>query len=71
MVDEVMPKISETSDMSFSTFRRIKTWLRSTIGESRLVGLALLNIHEDIDISVEKVNDRFAKMKKRRVQFAV
>ena len=66
-----LPVSNATPERSFSTLRRIKTWLRSTKGESRLVGLALLNIHKDIEVSVEKIIDRFAKMKKRRVDFAI
>ena len=35
---------SAASEKSFSTIRRLKTWLRSVMSEDRLIGLALLNI---------------------------
>ncbi|KAF0723960.1 zinc finger MYM-type protein 1-like, partial [Aphis craccivora] len=48
---------------------RLKTWMRSRMGEERLTGLALLNTHRDIDIDVEKIIDRFAACKKRSIKF--
>ena len=37
--------------------------------QKRLTGLALMNVHRDIDIDVDKVIDRFAKSGKRRMPF--
>lgn len=34
-----------TIERSFSTLRRVKTWLRSTMGENRLSGLCMLSVH--------------------------
>lgn len=56
-----------TSERSFSTLRRLKTWLRSTMTEDRLLGLALLHIHRDINVDIQKVIDRFASKKNRRL----
>jgi len=39
------PCTTSIIERSFSSLRRIKTWLRSTIGENRLNGLAMLSIH--------------------------
>jgi len=47
----------------------LKTWLRTTMDQKRLTGLALMNVHRDIDIDVDKVIDRFAKSGKRRMPF--
>ena len=41
------PCTTSTIERSFSSLRRIKTWLRSTIGENRLNGLAMLSIHRE------------------------
>ncbi|KAK9507246.1 hypothetical protein O3M35_007150 [Rhynocoris fuscipes] len=49
----------------FQTLRRLKTWLRSTMTEDRLLGLALLHIHRDIDVDIQKIIDRFASKKKK------
>jgi len=58
--------ISTASAESFSTLRRLKMWLRSRMGEERLTGLALMNIHHDIAVSVDTVIDRFAKAKTKK-----
>ena len=34
-----------SSERSFSTMRRLKTYLRNTMGEQRLTSLALLSVH--------------------------
>ena len=44
----VLPATSCTAERSFSCLRRLKTWLRSTMGEGRLSSLALLSVHHDI-----------------------
>ena len=63
-----LPVTTCTSERSFSTLRRVKTYLRSTMGCQRLNGLALLNIHRDIPISTEAAIDRLAQ-KPRRLPF--
>ena len=35
-----------TIERSFSTLRRVKTWLRSTMMENRLVGLCMMSVHK-------------------------
>lgn len=65
-----LPISNSSSERTFSSLRRLKTWLRSTMCETRLTGLALLNIHRDIDIEVEKVIQRFSKSK-RKIPFAI
>ncbi|XP_026808510.1 uncharacterized protein LOC113550705 [Rhopalosiphum maidis] len=39
------PCTTSTIKMSFSTLRRVKTWLRSTMTENRLNGLCILSVH--------------------------
>ena len=56
-----------SGERSFSALKRLKTWLRTTISEERLVGLALLHVHHDIEISVSEIVNRFAKEKSRRL----
>lgn len=60
-----------SAERSFSTLRRLKTWLRSTMTEDRLVGLALLNIHRDINVDVQKVITRYSKGSKHRLEFVL
>ena len=42
-----VPVSSATTERSFSTFRRLKTFTRSTMKASRLTYLALLHVHQD------------------------
>ncbi|KAJ8674901.1 hypothetical protein QAD02_010687 [Eretmocerus hayati] len=64
-------KFAASAERSFSTLKRVKSWLRSTMGESRLVGLALMNIHRDIILDLERVLDRYASMRRHRHEFMV
>ncbi|CAI6345082.1 unnamed protein product [Macrosiphum euphorbiae] len=63
-----LPISTASAERSFSTLRRLKTWMRSRMGEERLTGLALLNTHRDISIDIEKIIDRFAAGKKRTIK---
>lgn len=66
-----LPISSCSAERSFSSLRRIKDWLRSTMSEDRLDGLALMNIHWNVKINVEKVIDRFAKNRNHRIDFVL
>ena len=66
-----LPVSVATAERSFSTLRRLKTWLRSRMSEQRLTGLALMNVHRDQSISVSSVIDRFAKTKTRFMDFVL
>ena len=46
-ISGILPASTATSERSFSTMRRLKTYLRSSIGNERMTGLALLSIHKD------------------------
>ena len=48
-----MPVTSCDDEQTFGLFRRVKTSLRSTMGEERLNGLAMLLVHRNIDINLE------------------
>ena len=43
----VMPAMNATSERSFSSLRRIKTYLRSTMSQPRLNHLMILHVHKD------------------------
>ena len=45
-----LPCTTCTIERSFSTLRRLKTWLRSTIFEQRLSALCLLSVHRQMVI---------------------
>ena len=44
----VNPAFSATAERSFSSLRRLKTYLRSTCGQRRLNSLAMCHIHKNI-----------------------
>lgn len=46
---------------------RLKTWLRSEVEQEKLCGLTLLNIHHEIDVSVDDIIKRFEALKKRKI----
>lgn len=62
-----LPITNCTSERSFSTLRRLKTYLRSTMHNERLNGLALLN-SSNVTISPEEVINEIAK-KPRKLDF--
>lgn len=55
----VLPVTTATNERSFSTLRRLKTYLRSTMSEHRLNGLASLNIHRDVEVDPQRVLEFF------------
>ena len=48
-----LPVTSCEHERSFSTLKRIKTYLRNSISQFRLNGLASLNIHRVVEVTVE------------------
>lgn len=68
----ILPVSTATAERSFSTLRRLKNYLRNTTSESRLVGLALLSIHRDVDITDDMVLDKFSNSgKSRRLKLTI
>lgn len=66
-----LPVSTASNERSFSTLKRIKTYLRSTTGESRLNGLAMMSIHSADGIDIERVINDLAKQKSRRLDFVL
>ncbi|KAF0763212.1 52 kDa repressor of the inhibitor of the protein kinase-like [Aphis craccivora] len=50
---------------SLSSLRRLKNYLRSTMGQERLNGLAVLNIHKNIPINIDEVINIFSRSSRR------
>ena len=69
-----LPVKTCTNERSFSTLRRVKTWLRSTMTDSRLSGLCMLSVHrqkiaaENKAKFLDRIIDRFGQ-DQRRLQF--
>jgi len=63
-----LPVTSATPERTFSTLKRLKTYLRSTMSEERLNGLALTNINKKELLSEEEIIKLFSKKATRRMQ---
>jgi hypothetical protein len=67
------PISTAESERCFSTLKRVKTYLRNSMGQERLKALAVLSIHKDMIAEIpafnQKVIDLFASQKNRRAQF--
>jgi hypothetical protein len=67
------PITTASAERSFSTLRRLKTYLRSTMKEDRLSGLALMAVEPEMTaqyMQEEKLNvlvDRFSNLNERRL----
>jgi len=57
-------------ERSFSVMRRLRTWLRATMGTTRLSALALMNIHYGHTVDYKKVVELFLRLHPRRIQNA-
>ena len=64
-----MPVSTATRKRSFSTMRRVKTYLLSTMKTERLSALALMHAYRDMPIDVEALIREFCANKNRRLAF--
>ena len=65
-----LPATTCTVERSFSTFRRVKTWLRTTMSNDRLSGLCLMSVHRsrinsDKKSFMQKVMEKFGRDPRR------
>ena len=69
----IQPVSTASAERSFSCLRRLKDWMRSTMGEERLSGLALMALNRDkISLAdAEEVLNRFAAKKDRRLNITL
>ena len=66
-----LPVSNCSGERSFSHLKRIKSSLRSTMGQDRLANLTLLNIESEIltDLDFQDIIDSFSTLKARRKDF--
>lgn len=68
-----IPMTTSEAERCFSTLKRVKTFLRSTMAQERLTALAMLSIEKDFVRNIsnfnDKVIDKFAQKKERRINF--
>ena len=63
-----IPVTSCECERSISVLRRLKTYLRNTMGEGRLNALSLMSIHRDIPTDFHEVIARFVRKHPRRME---
>ena len=57
------------AERSVSVLRGLVTYLRSTMGQERTSSLALMHIHYDQQVNMDRVMDLFAREFPRRLRF--
>ena len=62
--------VAVTAERSFSLLKRLKTWLRNTMVQNRLTGLALVNFHHEMPIDIDQVLRDFDPLNDRRILLA-
>ena len=65
----VIPVATCECERSVSALRRMKTWLRSTMVNERLNGLAMMHINNNITVDIDQVVDVFTPQNPTQMQF--
>ena len=63
-----VPVTSCSCERSISVLRRLKTYLRNTITQTRMNSLALLNVYRDIPVHTDEKIEQFARDNPRRMK---
>ena len=66
-----LPVTTASPERFVSQLRALKTYIRSSMKEERLNGLALLHVHCDKEVPSDKIIDDFAITKARRLKVAL
>jgi len=66
-----IPVTVASGERSFSKLKLIKSYLRATMKQDRLNGLAMLSIEKDVasELDYSRVINKFSSLKARRVSF--
>ena len=68
-ISAIRPSTTASNERSFSTLKRLKTYLRSMMTADRLNGLSLMDIDQDIEIPAETKVDNFCRLGPHRLAF--
>ena len=67
VISATLPVTSCECERSISMLKLLKTSLRSTMGDERLNGLALMLIHRDVELNPDAVVEEFSRRHPRRL----
>jgi hypothetical protein len=65
----IIPVTAATVERGNSALKRVKTELRSSMGQDRFNALLLLHIHKDIKLDFQDIIDRYARKHPRKMLF--
>ncbi|KAL5497565.1 hypothetical protein EMCRGX_G014061 [Ephydatia muelleri] len=65
-----IPITSCTCERSFSTLRRLRNWMRSSMSCSRLSSLALMNIHYNHEVNLDRAVEIFLTLHPRKIDLS-
>lgn len=63
------PVTTATSERSFSSLRRLKTFLRGTMSDCRLNNLFLLYVHKSVTLNLTCIAKDFVSVNSRRMKY--
>ena len=65
-----MPCSNAEAERSFSALRRLKTYLRSTMGQARLNHIAVLHVHQELvdNIDIQEAAEQFISKNESRMK---
>ena len=63
-----LPVTTSECERTFSSLKRLKTYTRSTMKQERLTGLALMHIHQSMELDLEEILNIFARKYPRRLK---
>ena len=65
-----LPVTSSECECSISVLRHLKTYLRTTMGQERMTGLAFLHIKYGMELNLDDIINNFAGQHQRRMLLA-
>ena len=65
-----LPVTSTECECSISVLRHLKMYLRSTMGQERMTGLALMHIKSGMELNLDNIINIFAGLHQHRMLFA-
>lgn len=64
----ILPVTTSSVERSFSTIKRLRSYLRNSTGQDRLSSLALMTVHRDIEVNIPQIINKFTQ-RNRRLSF--
>ena len=60
---------SAECERTISALRRLETYMRSTMTEDRINGLAMLHVHYGVEVNIDAIINQFVRLHPRRMEF--